>query len=140
MTIRLTSLTLGAVLAAGSMLALPIQDQPAQAPAAAAAPAHRPEDPNKQLKRLSNKLALTGDQQSKILPILTDRQQQIASIRSDSSLSKKDANAKMRAVRLDSESKLRAVLTDTQRAAYDQMQADNRERDRNRRQTSVNPI
>jgi len=122
------------------MLALPIQDQPAQTPAPVAAPAHRPADPNRQLKMLTNKLALTADQQSQILPILTDRQQQIASIQSDSTLAKKAAHAKMKAVRLDSESKLRAVLTDTQRAAYDQMQADNRERERNRKQTSVNPI
>jgi hypothetical protein len=134
MKLRLASLTLSAVLAAGSLVALPVQDQPAQAPA------HHPVDPNKQLKTLTNKLALTADQQSKILPILTDRQQQIASIQSDSTLSKKVAHAKMKAVRSDSEAKLRAVLTDTQRAAYDQMQADNRERERNRRQTSVNPI
>jgi hypothetical protein len=134
MKLRLASLTLSAVLAAGSLVALPVQDQPPQAPA------HRPADPNRQLKMLSNKLALTADQQSKILPILTDRQQQIASIQGDSTLSKKVAHAKMKAVRSDSESKLRAVLTDTQREAYDQMQADNRERERNRKQISVNPI
>jgi protein CpxP len=110
----------------------------AQAPGGnAAAPqeqTHRTVDPQKQLDHLAKKLALSADQQGQILPILTDRQQQIAAINSDTTLTEKQRHAKMKAVRSDSESRLRNVLTDTQRASYDQMQQQARERAQARRQ------
>jgi CBS-domain-containing membrane protein len=96
-------------------------------------------NPQKQLDHLTKKLALTGDQQNQILPILTDRDQQVSGIMNDASLSKKDRHAKLAAVRSDAESKLRNILTDTQRNAYDQMQQEARERAKARKQTTVNP-
>jgi hypothetical protein len=43
----------------------------------------------------------------------------------------------LKAVRSDSEAKLRNVLTDTQRAAYDEMQQEARERAKTRKQSTV---
>jgi septal ring factor EnvC (AmiA/AmiB activator) len=101
------------------------------------APQHRPANPQQQLNHLTRKLALSADQQSQLLPILTDRDQQVSSINTDSSLTPKERHAKLVAVRNDAQSRLRGVLTDTQRAAYDQMQQEARERAKTKRLTSV---
>jgi protein CpxP len=103
---------------------------PATSPAAptAAAPTHHGATPQHELNHLTKKLALTGDEQNQLLPILADRQQQVGNIMNDSSLSNKERHAKLMAVRSDSESKLRNVLTDAQRTAYDQMRQEERER------------
>jgi Spy/CpxP family protein refolding chaperone len=130
MKTKFAALTLTAAFAAGSLFA-------AQAPQDQPAPVHHTADPNRQLKMLAKKLALTGDQQSQLLPILTERDQQMAAVQSDSSLSRKDRHAKLKAIHLDSEAKLHAVLTDTQRQAYDQMEQDRRERAQTRRQTGA---
>jgi hypothetical protein len=110
-------------------------------PAPATQPAHQPQahrviDPQKQLDHLTNKLALSADQQSQILPILTARQQQAADIQNDTTLDQKERHAKLKAVRSDSESKLRGILNDTQRATYDQMQQQARERAQERNQAA----
>jgi hypothetical protein len=113
----------------GIATAAPRQDQQT-APAAAPAEgqAHRPADPNRQIKMLTKRLNLTADQQNQLLPILSDRQQQITNIQADNSLSPKDRHAKMRSVREDSEAKIRALLNDNQKQTYDQMQRQRLER------------
>jgi periplasmic protein CpxP/Spy len=116
------------------------QDQsttPAPQTAPATAPSHHVATPQHELNHLTRKLALTGDQQNQILPILTDRQQQVNSIYGDTSLSKKERHAKLMAVRNDSESKLRNVLTDAQRTAYDQMKQEEHERAKAKTQGTV---
>jgi hypothetical protein len=94
-------------------------------------------DPQKQLAHLTSKLALTADQQARILPLLNERQQKIASLEGDNTLSAKDRREKMHALRSEYEGKIRGVLTDTQLTAYDQMRQEARERARTHRQTSV---
>jgi len=89
---------------------------------------HRQMDPEQQVKRLSKRLNLTPDQQSKLLPILTDQKQQFESIRNDSSLAQKDRYQKMHAVREDTDTKIEALLTDSQKQTYAQMKAEMRER------------
>jgi len=108
----------------------------AQAPEQSA-PVHKAANPQQQLNHLTRKLALTADQQSQLLPILTSRDEQVAGINSDTTLSPKERHAKLMAVRTDSESRLRNVLTDTQRAAYDQMQQEARERAKAKKQGAV---
>lgn len=108
------------------------QDQqaaPANPPAA-----HHQIDPNRQVQMLSKRLNLTADQQNQILPILTQRDQQMQAIRSDSSLSAQDRRAKMREVREQSDSQIKGILNDQQKAGYDQMQQQMRERNHERRQ------
>ncbi len=107
------------------------QDQSAPAPAQARE--HRPADPNRQIKMLTRRLNLTGDQQNQVLPILSDRQQQMAGIQADNTLSPKDRHAKMRAVREDSDAKIRAILNDSQKQTYDQMLQQQHERMQQRR-------
>ncbi len=109
---------------------------PAPTDTPSAAQAHHG-TPQQRLNHLSKKLALTADQQNRILPILTDREQQVQSINADTTLTAKDRKQKLAGVRTDSESKLRSVLTDTQRAAYDQMQQEARERAKTRKLTST---
>lgn len=99
--------------------------------------AHPGPDPQKQVNHLTRKLALTADQQSQILPILTDRKAQVEGVNTDTTLTPKQRNAKLKAVRADSESRLRNVLTDTQRAAYDQMREQERERARTKKLTGT---
>ncbi len=55
----------------------------------------------------------------------------------DTSLTERDRRTKLKAVREDSESRLRNVLTDTQRASYDQMKQEARERAKTRRQATT---
>jgi Spy/CpxP family protein refolding chaperone len=100
-------------------------------------PPHHDANPQQQINRLTKKLALTADQQSQILPILQNRDQQVSAIYNDATLSQKDRHARLSAVRNDAQSQLRNVLTDTQRAAYDQMEQEARERAKAKRQTGV---
>ena len=124
--------------AIGTILATQSSTDNPPAPQNQAQPApRRPMDPQKQVSHLTKKLALTTDQQNQILPILTDRQQQMASIASDTTLDQKQRHDKMVAIRNDSESRLRNVLTDTQRASYDQMQQQARDRARERKQNGT---
>jgi len=117
--------------AMGTLLFAQAPDQPAPAPV------HKAANPQQQLNHLTRKLALTADQQSQLLPILTSRDEQVASINSDTTLSPKDRHAKLMAVRGDSETRLRNVLTDTRRAAYDQMLQEARERAKAKKQGTV---
>jgi Spy/CpxP family protein refolding chaperone len=130
----LVKLALISSAAFGTLLFAQTPDQTQPPPAQ---PQQHVVNPQQQLNHLTKKLALTADQQSQILPILTDRQQQVSSINSDTTLTQKERHAKLKAVRSDSEAKLRNVLTDTQRAAYDEMQQEARERAKTRKQSTV---
>jgi hypothetical protein len=109
----------------------------AQTPDAPPPQVHHAANPQQQLNRLTKKLALTADQQSQLLPILTSRDEQVSTIESDTTLMPKERHAKLMAVRNDATSRLRNVLTDTQRAAYDQMVQEERERAKARKQATV---
>ncbi|BDU19311.1 hypothetical protein [Dyella sp. GSA-30] len=78
-------------------------------------------DPQQQLQKLSKRLQLTADQQSKIGAILQDRQQQVQSIRGDSSLKPVDKRAKLKSLMESSQSSISAVLTDQQRQRWTDM-------------------
>jgi len=87
-------------------------------------------DPQEQLQKLSKRLQLTADQQSKIGAILQDRQQQAQSIRGDSSLKPADKHAKLKSLMENSQNSISAVLTDQQRQRW----ADMREKMMERRE------
>jgi hypothetical protein len=124
--------TFSKLILAASIATLLLAQTPDPAP-----PAHRPANPQQQLNRLTKKLALTADQQSQLLPILTSRDNQISGINSDTTLSQKERHARVLAVRNDAESRLRNVLTDTQRAAYEQMEQQAREHAKAKKQATV---
>jgi Spy/CpxP family protein refolding chaperone len=87
-------------------------------------------DPQEQLQKLSKRLQLTADQQSKIGAILQDRQQQVQSIRGDSSLKPADKRDKLKSLMESSQGSISAVLTDQQRQRW----ADMREKMMERRE------
>ncbi len=82
----------------------------AQTPDAPPPQVHHAANPQQQLNRLTKKLALTADQQSQLLPILTSRDEQVSTIESDTTLTPK---------------------------AYDQMVQEERERAKARKQATV---
>jgi periplasmic protein CpxP/Spy len=136
------SLALSAILFAGmtSGAVFAQTDNSAQQPAAAnqSAPASGGEsrhamDPEKQVKHLSKRLKLTGDQQNQIRPILVDRQQHMQALRQDQSLSPQDRMTKAKSVRDDSNAKIEAVLNDQQKQQFEQMQQHMREHFQQRR-------
>ncbi|MGI4756812.1 MAG: hypothetical protein ACRYGF_08185 [Janthinobacterium lividum] len=85
-----------------------------------AKPRHIP-DPQRQARRLAQKLGLTMDQQSKLEPILADRDHQLQRTRTDVTLLKKDRRAKLQSIKKDSVAKVNAVLTPAQKQLYEQM-------------------
>lgn len=91
-------------------------------------------NPQEQLQKLSKRLQLTADQQSKIGAILQDRQQQVQSIRGDSSLKPADKHAKLKALMDSTQNSISAVLTDQQRQRW----ADMREKMMERREAKQN--
>jgi len=88
----------------------------------------QPPSVDEQVKRLTERLNLSADQQGKIKPILEDERQQMESLRSDSSLSREDRMSKMRSIRETAASKIKDNLNDDQKKQYDAMQQEMRGR------------
>ncbi len=82
---------------------------------------HGPENPDRRVAHLTKALNLSSDQASQIKSILTDGQQQ------------------MQALRQAEETKIKGVLTDDQKAKFDAMQAQGRERREERKENGQNP-
>jgi periplasmic protein CpxP/Spy len=85
-----------------------------------------------QLKRMTERLTLTADQQAKIKPILEDRSQQMQALMKDDTLSQDELRSKARGILEATTSKIRDVLTDDQKKKYDEMQREMRDRMRQR--------
>ena len=81
-----------------------------------------------QIKHLSKKLNLTGDQQAKLKPILEDQRKQMEQIHNDSSLSREDRFSKMQALRQSSDTQIKSVLTEEQQKNFDKMRAEQQDR------------
>ena len=94
-----------------------------------------------QVKNLTEKLALTDDQQSKVKTILEDTRSQMMKLMQDDSMSREDKMAKGRSLREASNGKIRDLLTDDQKKKFDDIQKEAQERMRQRQQggDSSNP-
>lgn len=77
--------------------------------------------PENRLKMLTEKLNLTGDQQTKLKPILEDESTQLQAIHNDTSLAQPDRRAKMKKVHDASTDKINSVLTPEQQTKWKQM-------------------
>jgi len=88
----------------------------------------------RQLEMLTQKLNLTADQQTKVKVIDEDTGKQMMALRNDTSLSQDDKRAKMMDIRKSSQEKIRGILTDDQKTKYDAMQAEMRERMKQRQE------
>src|SRR5208282_2401795 len=75
---------------------------------------------DEQLKVLTGKLELTGDQQTKIKPILKELHDTTQKLMEDKSLSNEERLAKVRPERLKADSRMRGLLNDDQKKKLDQ--------------------
>jgi periplasmic protein CpxP/Spy len=137
MTIRKTGMRMAMVALCGGVLcALPVMAQDA-------APAPAVQDSSnggrggkmqeRQMEMMTKKLNLTSDQQTQIKAINEDSMKQMMALRNDTSMSQDDKRSKMMDLRKASNDKIRGVLTDEQKPKFDEMQAQMRERMKERR-------
>jgi periplasmic protein CpxP/Spy len=131
---KLIALTLGAGLCATMTLGASAQSQE-QAPAAGQQQQmgrhhgrHKMHNVDDQVKRMTKKLNLNDEQQSKVKGILENQQSQMQQLRNDSSTSRDDRFAKMRELHENSNTQIRAALNDDQQKKFDEMLAKRRER------------
>ena len=75
-----------------------------------------------QLKFLTEKLGLTGDQQEKIKPILAELHEATVSIVEDKDVSQDKQLEKVHALRLNADAKIRTILTEDQKKTLDQLE------------------
>jgi Spy/CpxP family protein refolding chaperone len=74
------------------------------------------------LKVLTEKLALTGDQQIKIKPILQELHDATQKAGQDESMSREERMGKVRASREKADKKIREILNDDQKRRLDQLE------------------
>jgi protein CpxP len=86
------------------------------------------QDTGKRVQRLTKKLNLNSDQQTKVKGILDDQQKQMETIRQDSSLSQPDRHAKMMDLHKSTDGQIRALLDSDQQQKFDQMRQKQMER------------
>jgi protein CpxP len=125
-------------LCSGALIAIPVMAQDA-APAGPPAGGPGGRMQGRQLEMMTQKLNLTTDQQTQIKAIQSDTMKQMMALREDTSLSQADKQSKMMDLRTASQSKIRAVLTDEQKPKFDEMQAQMRERMKERQQGGPPP-
>jgi len=92
-----------------------------------------------QLEMLTKRLDLTTDQQAQVKTIEEDTGKQMMALRNDTSISQDDKRAKMMDLRKASSDKIRAILTDDQKTKYDALQAEMKERMKERGQGGMAP-
>jgi hypothetical protein len=92
-----------------------------------------PEEP---VTRMNAKLNLTGDQKSKITPIIADRQEKMRALMADTSGRKMRKARTAKSILSDSDKKIEAVLTSDQKKTSEQMKEEMREQMRARKQQS----
>lgn len=88
---------------------------------------------------MRQRLALSRDQQEQIRAINQDRKGQLNAVQTDPSLSSRERKRRSRAIRLDADAKIRGLLNEDQRAEYDEMKRERRERTSLNRQTALPP-
>jgi hypothetical protein len=76
------------------------------------------------LKVLSEKLALSSDQQTKAKPILQEMRDSTQKVMQKQRLSDQERTSKMRACHLRADTKLREILNDDQKKKLDQLEQD----------------
>jgi Spy/CpxP family protein refolding chaperone len=127
---KLTNVTIPA-LSAVFTLAIPCGVCAAQTPSSApqsqttSAPAPattmKPPRPQREIKRLTNQLSLTADQQAKLRPIIEEQDKQIDQVQGDTTLSDTQKKEKIASIRQNSHAQIEPLLTDTQKQLYAQM-------------------
>ena len=83
---------------------------------------------DEQTQRLTKRLNLSEDQQTKVKAVLEDQHKQMEQLRSDSSGSQPDKRSKMRELRENSNTQIKAILNEDQQKKFDKMQQQQHER------------
>ena len=83
---------------------------------------------DRQLEHYSRELKLTDAQKPQVKAVLEDQHEQMKQVMDNTSASRDESRTKMREIRQASNAKLRALLTDEQKARFDKMQAERRDR------------
>jgi periplasmic protein CpxP/Spy len=107
----------------GGAAAMPTHAQsptPTQAPAAA--PAAHQHSPTEVVEMLGKRLALSDEQKSQLLPIITERQQKIQALRNDASLPPQQRMSQVQLIMKDSDARINALLTPEQQQGYSQIE------------------
>jgi Spy/CpxP family protein refolding chaperone len=113
------------VLVIGSMLSIPPailgqQTAPTGEPAKGAAQGVVLPDVGDQLKVLTRKLDLSGDQQAKVKTILQELHDASLKLMQDESASREELLSKVRPLRMNADKKIREILSDDQKKKLDQ--------------------
>ena len=117
-----------------SVFSLGQESQPAtQAPSASSSDKqghgkHGKQDPATRVQKMSKKLNLSSDQQTKVQGILESQQQQMQSLRQDTSLSAQDRKAKAAELRQSTANQIRASLNADQQKKFDEMEKKHEQR------------
>jgi len=98
--------------------ALPLM---AQESATGAPPTHMP-SVGDHVKVLSEKLALTADQQEKARPIIAEMQDSLQKVMDDQSLTEEQKHEQMHSAFMKADKELRVFLTDEQKAKLDEIE------------------
>jgi protein CpxP len=136
MMLRKTGMRVAMVaLCSGALSAIPMmaQDAAPAAPQGQMRPRGRGME-GRQLEMLTQRLNLTADQQTQVKAIDEDTGKQMMAVRNDASLSQDDKRAQMMDIRKSSQGKIRGILTDDQKTKYDAMQAEMKEKMKERQQ------
>ena len=82
---------------------------------------HQMPSADEQTQRLTKKLNLREDQQTKVKAVFEDQHKQMEQLRSDSSSSQQDKRSKMRELRENSNTQIKAILNEDQQKKFDKM-------------------
>jgi protein CpxP len=89
---------------------------------------HQMPSADEQTQRLTKKLNLSEDQQTKVKAVFEDQHKQMEQLRSDSSSSQQDKRSKMRELRENSNTQIKAILNEDQQKKFDKMAQGQHER------------
>jgi Spy/CpxP family protein refolding chaperone len=86
----------------------------------------KPPRAGREIKRLTNRLSLTADQQTKLRPIIEAQDKQIDQVQGDTTLSDTQKKQKIASIRQNSRTQIEPLLTDTQKQLYTQMRGNSK--------------
>ena len=89
---------------------------------------HGKQNPAERVQKLSKKLNLSSEQQTKVQGILESQQQQMQSLRQDTSLAEQDKRAKFADLRQSTANQIRAALNEDQQKKFDEMEKKHEQR------------
>jgi protein CpxP len=91
-------------------------------------------NPDRRAEMMQKRLGLSGDQTAQVKAILIDEQAKMEALRANASPGSANPRGQGMALRQEEDAKIEAILTPDQKAKYEEMKAQQRERMQERRQ------